>query len=277
VPANRKFVSTAYFETLGIPVRAGRVFGPDDGVGAQDVMVLSEALARILFQKDSPLGQSVIFWGRPFQVVGVTADVADSGLGVQGRPTFYVPARQFPDSSLRMVVRSAGEDPMALSSSVRASLKELDPDIALSSVQTMNARIGSTLSQPRFRTALVGSFALVGLLLAAFGLYGVLAYLVTRRQHEIGIRMAVGAKGSDVVALVVRHGMGMVGIGAALGLALGGGASVLLQGLLFDVSPGDPLTLGGASLVLLVVALLASLLPAWRAVKVSPLQALRAE
>jgi predicted lysophospholipase L1 biosynthesis ABC-type transport system permease subunit len=240
-------------------------------------MVLSESLSRILFGDENPLGQPVNLWGRPFQVVGVSADVAEEGLGAQGRPVFFVSANQFPQESFRLVIRSAGEDPLSLATALRSQLRELDRDIALSNVETMESRVGLTLSQPRFRTALVGSFALVGLLLAAFGLYGVLAYLVTRRQHEIGIRMAVGARSEDVVGLVLKQGMGMVGVGAVIGLVLGGGASIVLRNLLFGVSPADPLTLGGASALLLFVALVASLFPALRALRTSPLQALRAE
>ena len=164
-----------------------------------------------------------------------------------------------------------------MAAALRAALQETDRDIALSTIETMETRIGRTLSQPRFQAGLVGAFALVGLLLAAFGLYGVLAYLVTRRQQEIGIRMAVGARSEDVVGLVLRQGMGMVGVGAAIGLVLGGGVSVVLRRLLFGVSPGDPLTLGGASVLLLLVALVASLIPARRAVRTDPVRALRAE
>jgi ABC-type antimicrobial peptide transport system permease subunit len=123
----------------------------------------------------------------------------------------------------------------------------------------------------------VGTFAVVGLLLAAFGLYGVLAYLVARREHEIGIRMAVGAQGGDVLGLVLGQGMQMVSIGAVLGLLGGGVASVFLRGLLFGVSPADPLSMGGSTIVLLLVALLASLIPAARAIRTDPLTALRAE
>lgn len=277
VPASRKFVSTGYFAVLDVPIRMGRAFGAEDRMGTEDVMILSESLARVLFGEESPLGQPVNLWGRPFQVVGVSADVAEEGLGVQSRPTFYLPVAQLPGASLRLVLRTAGEDPLAVAGSVREVLRELDRDIALSDLQTMEARIGATLSQPRFRTALVGSFALVGLLMAAFGLYGVLAYLVTRRQHEIGIRMAVGARTGDVVGLVLREGLSMVGVGAALGLVVGGGASVLLRNLLFGVSPADPVTLGGASLLLLGVALVASLVPARKAVGTNPLKALRSE
>jgi predicted permease len=277
VPASRKFVSAGYFDALGVSMRTGRAFGPEDRVGTEDVMVLSESLARVLFGEERPLGQPVNLWGRPFQVVGVSADVAEEGLGAEGRPVFFIAANQFPQASFRLVLRSAGEDPISMAAAVRAELRELDQDIALSNIETMESRIGLTLSQPRFRTALVGSFALVGLLLAAFGLYGVLAYLVTRRRHEIGIRMAVGARSEDVVGLVLKQGMGMVGVGAAVGLLVGGGTSIVLRNLLYGVSPADPLTLGGASALLLAVALVASLFPALRALRTSPLQALRAE
>jgi putative ABC transport system permease protein len=277
VPASRKFISAGYFDALGVPMKAGRAFGPDDRVGTEDVMVLSEPLARILFQDENPLGQPVTLWGRPFQVIGVAGELAESGLGVQGRPVFYVAESQLPSASLRLILRSTGSDPLSMAAALRAALQERDRDIALSSIETMKTRIGRTLSQPQFRAGLVGAFALVGLLLAAFGLYGVLAYLVTRRQHEIGIRMAVGARSEDVVGLVLRQGMGMVGVGAAIGLVLGAGASVVLRNLFFGVSPGDPLTLGGATVLLLLVALVASLIPARRAVRTNPLQALRSE
>ncbi len=277
VPATRKFVSPDYFRVLGVSMREGRAFGADDRPGTPDAMVLSESLARILFPEESPLGKPVSLWGRPFEVVGVAADVAEEGLGVRGRPTFFVANRQFPRSTLRLLVRSAGYDPLRVTGALREALRQTDPDIALTNVLSMEARIGQTLSQPRFRTGLVGAFALVGLLLAAFGLYGVLAYLVTRRKHEIGIRIAVGAQSGDIVGLVLRSGMGMVGLGAALGLLMGGGASLLVRSLLFEVSASDPLTLGGSSAALLLTGLGASLLPAMKAMKVDPLEALRAE
>jgi len=144
-------------------------------------------------------------------------------------------------------------------------------------VQTMDARIGATLAQPRFRTGLVSVFALVGLALAAVGLYGVLAYLVTLRRHEIGIRMAVGADRGAVLGLIMLEGMRMVGAGVVLGLAAGAGVSVLIRGLLFGVSPADPVSLAGSTLVLLAVASAAAFLPAVRAVRVNPLEALRAD
>ena len=275
--ATRKFVSVSFFETLGVPMLAGRTFTRDDTPDTPPVMVLSEELSESLFPGEDPLGRMVMLWGSPFQVVGVATHLAESGLGVVGRPAFYISSKQFPQSGLQLVVRTAGDDPLSIVSVLRQTLRELDPDISLAGFQTMETRISGTLTQPRFRTTLVGAFSLAGLLLAAFGLYGVLAFLVTRRRHEIGIRMAVGARTGNVVGLVLRHGLGLVGVGAALGVLGGGVASVFLKSLLFGTSLVDPITLGGSTLILLTVALGASLLPAWRAAKVDPLESLRAE
>lgn len=277
VPAARKFVTSGYFCALGIPLRAGRAFGDGDVPGGPGVIILSESLARALYPDEDPLGRPVTLWDQPFEVVGVSAAVAEEGLGVEARPTFFLSAAQIPQPALRLVLRTAGTDPLALTAALRAELKQLDPDIALTGIQTMEARIGATLAQPRFRTWLVGTFALVGLLLAAFGLYGVLAYLVTQRRQEIGIRMALGAEPGHVMGLVLREGLYMVGVGAALGLALGGGASVLLRRMLYGVGAADPLTLVGVTLLQGVVAAGASLIPARRAARVDPLIALRSE
>jgi len=276
-PGTRKFASVDYFETLGVTMVSGRTFNRDDTPDSPPVMILSESLSRVLFPEEAALGRFVTLWGTPFEVIGVSPDVAEWGLGVDGRPTFFISAGQFPLASLQLMLRTAGEDPLSPVAQLRAVLKEVDPDIALTGIQTMDARVSGTLSQPRFRMALVGFFALAGLLLAAFGLYGVLAFLVTRRRHEIGIRMAVGAKAGDVVGLVMRHGLALVGVGVALGVVGGGVASFSLRSLLFDVSVADPFTLGGATFVLLAVAVAASLLPSWRATKVDPLESLRAE
>lgn len=278
LPATRKFITGDYFSTLDMTLKAGRTFGPDDRVGTPNVMVLSEPLAEALFPGEDPLGQPVTFWGQPFEVVGVAAHVPEAGLGqALSRPPFFVANGQYPQPSLQLVIRASGGNPLVITGAVRAAIKEVDPDIALTGVQTMEAGINGTLAQPRFQTTLVGSFAVVGLLLAAFGLYGVLAYLVARRQHEIGIRMAIGAGGGDVLGLILGEGMQMVGVGAILGLVGGGLASIFLQGLLFGVSPLDPLAMGGSTVVLLSVAFLASLVPATRAIRTDPLTALRAE
>ena len=277
VPGTRKYVSNDYFSVLEVPLLAGRAFSVDDRAGTPPVMILSESLSAVLFPDGDPVGGTVTLWDQPFQVVGVSRDVAEMGLGVVGRPTFFISASQFPQASLQLVVRMSGSDPLVGVSAIRDVLKEQDPDIAITDLRTMEARVSGTLAQPRFRTSLVGAFALAGLLMAAFGLYGVLAFLVTRRQHEIGIRMAVGAQAGDVVGLVLRHGLTLVGVGAGLGLIGGGIAAASLRGMLFGISVADPLALGGATVILFLVALAASLLPAWKAVKVDPLRSLRAE
>ncbi|MGD2070804.1 MAG: permease, partial [Gemmatimonadota bacterium] len=218
-----------------------------------------------------------LLWDQPFRVVGVSAPVDEAGLGNEGRPAFFVSAEQFPLAGLRVAIRTAGGDPLSVAAALRAALQEEDPDIALSQVQTMDARISAGLAQPRFRTALVGVFALVGLLLAAVGLYGVLAYLVTLRRHEIGVRVAVGADRRAVVRMVMLEGLELVGIGVALGLVGGAVVAGLARGMLFGVSPVDPVALVGSTLVLLAAGGMAALLPALRAVRVSPLEALRAE
>jgi putative ABC transport system permease protein len=277
VPGRRKFVSTDYFRVLGIPMSAGRAFHADDRPGSDPVMILSQTLAATLFPAEDPIGQPVMLWDQPFRVVGVSAKVDEAGVGEEGRPAFFLSADQFPQSGMRVAIRTAGADPLGVSAALRAALREEDPDIALSEVQTMDARIADTLAQPRFRTGLVGAFALVGLILAAVGLYGVLAYLVTLRRHEIGIRMAVGARRGTVLRLIMREGMQMVAAGIVLGLAGGVIASVVLRGLLFGVSPADPVALGVSAAVLLGAAAAAAVLPAMRAAGVSPLEALRAE
>lgn len=277
VPGRRKFVNRDYFQALGIPVLRGRAFQEDDTPASEPVMILSETLADQLFPGEDPLGQPVQLWGQAFQVVGVSARVDEAGLGNEGLPAFFVSAHQFPQSSLRVALRSSGEDPLAVAGALRNALVGEDRDITLTDVQTMDARIDGTLAQPRFRTGLVAAFALVGLALAAVGLYGVLAYLVALRRHEIGIRMAVGADAGAVLRLVMSEGMRMVGAGMLLGLAGGGVAAALLRGLIVGVSPADPLALGGSAFVLLTAATAAALLPALRAVRVSPLEALRSE
>jgi putative ABC transport system permease protein len=277
IAGRRKFVSPDYFQVLGVPLLAGRAFDLSDRPDSEPVMVLSQSLAETLFPEEDPLGQPVTLWDQPFQVVGVAASVDEAGLGREGRPAFFLSTGQFPQSGLRIMVRTAGPDPMAVAGPLRTALSEMDPDIAISGMQTMDARVQGSVAQPRFRTFLVVAFAVVALLLAAFGLYGVLAYLVTQRRHELGIRVAVGATDGDVVRLVVGQGMRMVGLGLLLGLVGGGVVAAVLRGLLFEVGPADPLTFVGTSLLLAFVALLASLVPAIRAVRVNPLETLRAE
>jgi predicted permease len=277
IGGRRKFVSPDYFQTLRIPLLSGRSFGSNDRQNTEPVMVLSASLADLLFPGEDALGQPVTLWGQAFQVVGVSSSVDEAGLGVEGRPSFFLSTGQFPQADLRIMVRAAGLDPLAVTPALRSALRDLDPDIAISGVQTMDTRVQGSVAQPRFRTYLVGAFGMVALLLSAFGLYGVLAYLVTQRRHEIGIRVAVGAGGRDILALVLGQGMRMVGMGVILGLFGGGILAVILRGMLFEVGPADPVTFLGVSLLLVLVALAASLVPALKAARVDPLDALGTE
>jgi predicted permease len=276
-PAAHKTVSADYFRTLGVPLLAGRAFNRSDRFDTPPVMIISESLAGVLFPDQDPIGGEITLWGTSFEVIGLARDVSERGPGRDGRPPYFVAVNQVPQASLSLMVRTANLDPLEVVAGVREALREIDPDIALTGIQTMEARVSDTLAQPRFRMALVGAFALAGLLLAAFGLYGVLAFFVAQRRNEIGIRMAVGAGQSSVVGLVLRHGLALVGAGAVLGVLGGAVATVSLQSLLFGVSLADPVTLGGATAVLLLVAFSASGLPAWKAARVDPLESLRAE
>lgn len=276
-PGARKFVTEEYFQTLGVPILAGRAFTAEDSPGSPPVLVLSQRLAEQMFPGEDPLGRRLMFWGGPWEVVGVAADVSESGLATAGRPAFFVSTNQVPQARLQVVLRTRGVEPLAVVQLLRESLREADPDITLSTLQTMEARISTTLNQPRFRTRIVGGFAVVGLLLAAFGLYGVLAFLVAKRRHEIGIRIAVGAGAGTVMGLIIRHGLTLVGKGTLVGLIGGFGAAFLLQRLLFGVRVLDPVTMLLAGALVVVVGLAASLVPAWRAVNVDPLESLRAE
>ena len=276
-PGARKFVTDGYFEALGVPILAGRAFSEEDAPGSPPVLVLSQGMAERMFPGEDPLGRRIIFWGSPWEVVGVAADVSEASLGAAGRPAFFVSTNQVPQARLQVVLRARGVEPLGLVNGLREDLRQADPDITLSSLQTMEARISNTLTQPRFRTRLVGGFAIVGLLLAAFGLYGVLAFLVARRRHEIGIRIAVGAGAGSVMVLILRHGLSLVGKGAFVGLLGGIGVAFLLQRLLFGVPIVDPLTMLGATALVVCAGLTASVFPAWRAVQVDPLESLRAE
>lgn len=169
VPGRRNFVNAGYFQALGIPLRRGQPFHEDDTPASEPVMILSETLATQFFPGEDPLGQSVRLWGQAFQVVGVSPPMDEAGLGNEGLPAFFLSADQFPQNALRVALRTSGEDPLAVAGAARSALREEDPDITLTDVQTMDARIEGTLAQPCFRTGLVAAFALVGLALAAMG------------------------------------------------------------------------------------------------------------
>jgi ABC-type antimicrobial peptide transport system permease subunit len=210
------------------------------------------------------------------EIIGVVGDVKDYGLDSENRPVFYLPFRQIPSSTMNLAVRFEG-DPLEQVASVRDAIWDLDKDVPISSIGTLDTRVSDSTSSERFQAILLGSFAGVALILTAVGLYGVLAYLVSQRGKELGIRLALGASGLSVMAEVVRKGVLMTVAGIALGILGGLAVSRLLESLLFETAAADPLTYVFVSLLLLGVALIACMLPAIRAVRIDPVQALKME
>ena len=273
-------VSSDYFRTMNIALLRGRVFTNQDTANSPKTLVVSEAFVRRYFPNEDPIGHRIIFDGRtqiPREIVGVVRDVRRNGLDVGAQPEMYVSHLQKPERRMNLVIRSEAEDASQLTQAVRAQVKAFDPNQTIWRTQTLEDLLSTSVAPRRFNMLLLGVFAGVALMLAAVGLYGVMSYSVSWRTHEIGIRMALGAERADVLRLVVRQGMTMTLIGLALGLVGAFLLSRVIAGLLYGVSAKDPLTFAGVSIVLLVVALLACLLPARRATRVNPIVALRTE
>ena len=265
-----------YFESMGISVLAGRRFTVDDRAGGAPTVVIDESLARSLWPGEDATNQPLWFRGQFSTVVGVVRHARLYQIHADDRPQVYVPYEQLPTRSQSLSVRAA-VDPATLASAVRSLVWELDPDQPVTRVQTMQARIGDSLGQRQFTVALMVGFGVAALLLAALGLYGVTAYTVSQRTHELGLRMALGAKAHDVLTLVFKQAGVTVGLGLGLGLAGALSLAQLLANMVFGVSPRDPWTILAVSAVLTVVAVLATYVPARRASRVAPMMALRQE
>jgi len=275
-------ISPAYFRVLGVPLLRGRAFDAGDTPAAPDVVVINQTMASTLFPGEDPIGRRLQL-GDPdprspwVTIVGVVGDVKYTGLDAAPAPTMYTPYEQnlwWP--TMYLLVRSASGS-AGLAQAIRAQVAALDPQLPVAEVRTMRELLGRSVAEPRFRTALLGLFAAVALLLAAVGIYGILSYAVGQRTQEIGIRMALGARRRDVLSLVLMDGMTLVAAGVGLGLIAALALGRLLRGLLFGVGPMDAWTFGAASLIMTAAALLACYVPASRAAKVDPMTALRAE
>ncbi len=276
--ASQVTVSDNYFATLGIPIRSGREFTALDRDDAPLVAVISEGVARRFWPGRTPIGRQIRVGGRnapSMEVVGVAAQVRERPDG-QPMPTVYVPMRQHPVGWTSFVVRTNG-GAMSIVPSVRRALYELDPAIPLVGARTLDDVFADMIAWRRLLLVLVSSFALLALLLSTLGVYSVMAYNVGARQREFGIRTALGARASSVLTLVLRQGMTMALLGTAIGLMLAAWVTSALTGLLVGVAPRDPMTFVAIALVLLAVSAIACLIPARRATRADPVEALRAE
>ncbi len=279
--ADRRIVSSRYFETLRIPVLAGRPFAGADRADAPGVAIVSESFRRRYLGDGISIGMHVKLGGpdssRPWlEVVGIAGDVRDAALERDPTPHIYVPFDQMPFSTMTLVVRGSGE-PADLVPSVRRVVARMDADQALTDVRSLDAFVDDALVAPRFAVALLGCFAMVALALGCVGLFGVVANSVAGRTREIGVRMALGARPEDAVRLVLGEGLRVVAVGIVGGLAMSFGVTRLLRSLLFEVSPSDPLTFAAVPALLAAVALVACYVPARRASRVDPTVALRSE
>lgn len=281
----RHYVAPAHFTTLGIPLVRGRSFTAEDRAGRPGVTVISESAARRFWPGEDPMGQRVWFGGgsafdspeRSVEVVGIVRDVMYEPLD-QGpnQSSFYTPYAQFTYGWRQYFVRTAG-DPLAYASSIRQAVHAVDPDTPVTELQTLQSLVGASWSRQRFDAVFYGGFALLALGLAISGIYAVVSFAVAQRTREMGIRLALGARPGMVVGLVVREGITMPMVGLVVGMALAVAAGGLLRGMLYQVAPTDAGIIGGTALLMLLAAVVACLLPGWRATKVDPVLAMRAE
>jgi predicted permease len=262
---------------MRIPLRAGRYFTSRDTAESDEVMIVNETMARRLWPGRDAVGQIALLGGdREWRVVGVVGDVRHSALEEAASMEMYLPIPKIGASSVDLVVR--GKMPLtALVSSVRSALKQIDPTLPTAEFQTLGQIIDRAVSPKRLITLLLGGFSWLALVLASLGIYGVISYSVSQRTQEIGIRLALGAPNAAVLKLVIGQGMKLAMIGVAIGLIASLGLMRVMKSLLFGVSTTDPLTFLANALLLSAVALLACYLPARRASRVDPMEALRCE
>jgi predicted permease len=268
--------TTGFLEALHINRISGRSIEDRDGTGSARVVVISRELARRYFAKRSPLGQRLVLGGDSVAVIGVVDDAVYEGLATPIKPTVYVPFSQQPFPGVWLAIRG-NASPSTLARQLRAAITGVDPTLAVYEPQPLDSKIAESVLRPRFQTWVIGSFGGLALLLASIGIYSVIAYGVTQRRGEIGIRLALGASQPAVVRMVIGSGMRPVIVGLIGGLLAAMAGTRLLSGLLYGVAPTDALTFAGVAVVLGTAGVTAAYLPARRAARVDPLTAIRAE
>ena len=275
--ADQRFASTDYFRTMEIPLRKGRYFTEDDAADKPQVVVIDEKFAQRFWPDGDPIGKHLWFSPKkPITIVGVVGVVKQYGLETDGKIATYFPHQQFADQRMFLAVRTSSDAP-GLSSAVVSQIHAVDPDVVVYGIRTMQDRLYDSLARQRFSSTMLAAFAAFAMLLAAVGLYGVMAYLVTQSTRDIGVLMALGARSGDVIKLVLRQGMQLAAIGIIAGLA---GAALLtrvMASLLFGVSATDAATFSAVAALLAAVAFAATIIPAWRTTRVDPVVALREE
>ena len=277
-----RIVSPDYFRTMGIPLTKGRGFTESDDADSPQVVVLNQSMARLVSPDGDPVGERIRI-GEPerpwLEIVGVVGDIKHYGLAEPTKAAIYAPMKQKMwgwMNSMTLVLKTRS-DPLVLAPLLREEVRALDGDLPVTGVQTVEQHIAASVADRRFNLLLLGLFASVALMLAVVGIYGVISYSVSLRTHELGIRMALGARRSDVLGLVMRHGVHLILTGAAVGVVGSIAVSRVLQSLLFEVSATDPATYVAAVSALAAAAMLACYIPARRATKMDPKTALRYE
>jgi len=279
--ARISLANPGFFETMRIPLLKGREFRDSDDAKASPVVIVSQSFAQKYFSNEDPVGKHItpgLSDGTvkevPREIIAVVGDVRSTGLRRDASPEYYLPFAQAAVISPKLVVRTA-VDPVSLMGPLRRQVAELDKNLPLYDVKTFDDVVSRSAAQPRFQAMLLTSFAAIALLLSAVGLYGLLSYLVVQRTLEIGVRIALGAQRSSVLRMILQRGLTLAGTGLAIGIALSLVLTRLISGLLFGVRPFDPATFLLVSLILLLVSLLASSIPAYRASTLDPMKTLR--
>jgi predicted permease len=274
---DQRIASADYFRAMKIPLRDGRYFSEHDTADVPGVVIIDEKFAKRFWPTGDAVGKHVWFdRKKPITIVGVVGDVKQYGPGTDGKIATYFPQQQGPANRVFVVARTAG-DPTELTAAITNEIHEADPTVVVYDVRTMEDRVYDSLARQRFASTMLGAFAAFAVLLAAVGLYGVMSYLVTQSTRDIGVMVALGARSGDIIGLVMRQGMELAGIGILAGLVGAVALTRVMASLLFGISATDLVTFGIVPLLLALVAIAATVIPAWRTTRVDPVVALRDE